>query len=143
MSIDLNSLPESKSEMTIGRLAEVAGVNVETIRYYQRIGLISEPKKPQQGFRKYPHKTLEQIRFIKRAQQLGFSLQEISDLLELGDGHCSNVRKRAEEKRDKIERQIQDLQALQGTLTQLINACHSGKGKQKCPIVETLLDREI
>lgn len=147
MSIDLKSPPKNKPEnkdgMTIGRLAEAAGVNVETIRYYQRIGLISEPKKPQQGYRKYPHKTLEQIRFIKRAQQLGFSLQEILDLLELGDGHCSDVRERAEEKRDKIERQIRDLQALQGTLTELINACHSGKGKQKCPIVETLSDREI
>jgi len=138
MSSELQS-----QNMTIGRLAEAAGVNVETIRYYQRIGLISEPIKPQQGFRKYQHRTLEQIIFIKRAQQLGFSLQEIADLLELGDGHCRDVRKRAEKKRDKIEGQIRDLRALQDTLTQLINACHSGKGKQKCPIVETLLEKDI
>lgn len=129
--------------MTIGRLAEAAGVNVETIRYYQRIGLISEPKKPQEGFRKYQHEALDQIIFIKRAQQLGFSLQEIAELLELGDGHCSDVRKRAEKKRDKIANQIKDLQALQGTLNQLIQACHLGKGKQKCPIVETLLNSDI
>lgn len=136
MSSELHS-----QSMTIGRLAEAADVNVETIRYYQRIGLISEPQKPQQGFRKYQHETLEQILFIKRAQQLGFSLREIADLLELGDGHCSDVRKRAEKKRDKIAKQIKDLQALQTTLDQLINACNSGRGNQKCPIVETLLER--
>ena len=126
--------------LTIGRMAKAAGVNVETVRYYQRIGLIDEPVKPQQGFRKYSKETLEQIQFIKRAQQLGFSLQEIADLLEMGDGHCSDVRIRAEKKRDKIEKQIQDLQALQDTLNQLIKACHSGKDRQKCPLVETLLD---
>ena len=138
MSSDLHS-----DDMTIGRLAHAANVNIETIRYYQRVGLIREPKKPQQGFRKYQHETLEQIIFIKRAQQLGFSLTEIADLLELGDGHCSDVRKRAEKKRDKIAKQIKDLQALQTTLERLINACQSGRGNQKCPIVETLLDRNI
>lgn len=129
--------------MTIGRLADAAEVNVETIRYYQRIGLINEPEKPQQGFRKYSCRSLEQIIFIKRAKQLGFSLQEIADLLEMGDGNCSDVRVRAEKKRDKIEKQIKDLQALKDTLNQLIQACRSGKGKQKCPIVETLLDKHI
>lgn len=128
--------------MTIGRLAESAGVNVETIRYYQRIGLICEPMKPQQGFRKYQYETLKQIIFIKRAKQLGFSLHEIADLIELGDGRCSDVRKRAEKKREKITKQIKDLQTLQNTLSQLIQECNSGKGNQKCPIVETLLDNE-
>ena len=128
-----------KTEFTIGHLAKAAGVNVETIRYYQRIGLINEPAKPQQGFRKYPYELVEHIKFIKRAQKLGFSLHEIAELLEFGEGNCRDVRKRAEQKRDKIEQQIKDLQALQGTLDQLINACHSGRGQQKCPIVETLL----
>ena len=129
--------------LTIGRLAKAAGVNVETIRYYQRIGLIREPQKPQQGFRQYQAETLEQIKFIKRAQQLSFSLHEIAELLELGDGHCSNVRERAEKKRDKIEKQIKDLQALQGTLNQLIDTCHSGKDSPKCPMVEALLYKDI
>ena len=129
--------------MTIGRLAEAAGVNVETIRYYQRIGLIYEPRKPQHGYRTYTHEVLAKIIFIKRAQQLGFSLDEIADLLELGDGDCSDVRKRAEKKRDKIAKQIKDLQALQTTLDQLINACQSGRDNQKCPIVETLLNSDI
>ena len=134
--------PQKQPEFTIGRLATAAGVNVETIRYYQRVGLIQKPKKPAQGFRKYPAETLEQIRFIKRAQQLGFSLQEIADLLALGDGHCHDVRIRAEEKRDKIAKQIQDLQALQVTLNQLINKCRSGKGNQNCPIVESLSEQK-
>ena len=130
------------SDLTIGRMAKAAGVNVETVRYYQRIGLINEPRKPPQGFRTYSNETLEQIQFIKRAQQLGFSLEEIADLLELGEGHCQDVRLRAEQKRDKIEKQIQDLQALQKTLNRLIQSCQSGNNGEKCPIVETLLDSQ-
>jgi len=133
---------KTKPELTIGKLASSAGVNVETIRYYQRIGLIVEPDRPQQGYRKYPNETVDHIKFIKRAQQLGFSLEEITDLISLGDGHCRDIRERAEIKRDKIERQIRDLQALSDTLTQMINACYSGKHKHKCPIVETLLAQE-
>jgi MerR family mercuric resistance operon transcriptional regulator len=133
----------SQSHLTIGRLARAASVNVETIRYYQRIGLVNEPTKPVQGFRKYSADTIEQIKFIKRAQQLGFSLKEIAELLVLGKGHCSDVRKRAEAKRDKINSQIKDLEALRSTLNTLIKACHSGKGKHECPIVETLSEKEI
>lgn len=131
---------DSQSGLTIGRLAEQTGVNVETVRYYQRIGLIAEPAKPSTGgYRIYPDTTASRIKFIKRAQQLGFSLQEIAELLELGDGHCRDVRLRAEEKSSKIAEQIRDLQALQATLTQLINACCAGQDNQTCPIVETLV----
>jgi len=126
------------SQLTIGRLAQAASVNVETIRYYQRVGLVKEPSKPAQGFRVYPIDAVDQIKFIKRAQQLGFSLKEIAELLILGTGRCKDVRKRAEEKRDRINAQIKDLEALRGTLNTLINACHSGKGTQECPIVQTL-----
>jgi len=129
------------SELTIGRLATAASVNIETIRYYQRIGLITEPKKPAHGYRKYPFSLIAHIQFIKRAQQLGFSLTEITELLALGDGHCQDIRIRAEEKRDKIKSQIKDLQSLQQTLDQLIKTCHSGNNKTKCPIVETLSSR--
>lgn len=128
--------------LTIGRLAQAADVNVETVRYYQRIGLIPEPKKPAQGFRQYPQESIGQIRFIKRAQQLGFSLQEIADLLAFSEGHCQDVRLRAEHKLEKIEKQIRDLQALKKTLTQLIKACYAGKDKQQCPIVETLAEKD-
>jgi len=128
----------SHPPLTIGRLAKEAGVNVETIRYYQRIGLIDEPDKPRQGYRQYTKEMVDHIKFIKRAQQLGFSLHEIADLIALGDGHCRDVRERAEKKRKKIETQIRDLQALHDTLNQLISACNAGNDKQKCPIVETL-----
>ena len=69
------------SELTIGRVAKLAGVSVETIRYYQRRGLLTEPDKPHMGYRRYPADIVKHIRFIKRAQALGFSLQEIIELL--------------------------------------------------------------
>ena len=96
----------STKPFTIGILAKAAEVNIETIRYYQRVGLITEPVKPLQGYRTYPSETLNRIKFIKRAQQLGFSLAEIAELLELGEGSCNDVRQRAEEKKAHIEQQI-------------------------------------
>jgi len=124
--------------LTIGHIARTAGVNVETIRYYQRVGILIEPAKPVEGYRIYPLGTVNRIRFIKRAQQLGFSLQEISELLELGDGHCDDVRHRAEEKRTIIDLQINDLKNLRGTLDTLIQACQCDGDTSHCPIVETL-----
>jgi len=127
-----------KTPLTIGRLARMADVNVETVRYYQRIGLVPEPEKPAQGFRTYPLETIARIRFIRRAQQLGFSLKEIRELLELGDGHCADVRVRAEEKRARVDDRIQELQALLATLDDLIGACRQGRDDAHCPIVESL-----
>lgn len=133
----------SSAPLTIGSLAKAAGVNVETIRYYQRIGLIDEPTKPQHGFRTYPAVTLQRVKFIKRAQQLGFSLQEIDELLELGSGSsentCSDVRVRAEQKVLQINQQIQDLEGLRRSLNQLITSCNKDDGHAACPLVETLL----
>jgi MerR family mercuric resistance operon transcriptional regulator len=133
----------NQRELTIGRLAKLVKVNVETIRYYQRIGLINEPTAPLNGFRKYPLQTAENITFIKRAQRLGFSLKEVAELLKIGDGHCDDVRSRAETKRNKIEDQIRDLQSLRDTLNQLISECKRGKDGAHCPIVETLLNKDI
>lgn len=129
--------------LTIGRVAKRAGVNVETIRYYQRIGLIKEPAAPLNGFRKYLPQTVDQISFIKRAKLLGFSLKEIAELLEIGDGHCDDVRLRAEKKRSKIDEQIRDLMSLRETLDALICECKKGNNGVNCPIVETLLDNSI
>ena len=128
------------SELTIGRLARAAGVNVETVRYYQRVGLIQEPPKPQVGYRRYPSGTVDRIRFIKRAQKLGFSLRDIAELLELGDGHCADVRARAEQKNAQIEAQIRDLEAMRDTLNELIRACRLGKDLVHCPIVQSLAE---
>ncbi len=124
--------------LTIGYLARMAGVNIETVRYYQRTGLIDEPPKPSSGYRIYPLQTVDRIKFIKRAQGLGFSLKEINELLELGDGHCADVRVKAEEKRAHIEQQIIELTKLRNTLDTLINSCQNTDDSVHCPIVETL-----
>ncbi|MFV1984196.1 MAG: Hg(II)-responsive transcriptional regulator [Thiohalomonadales bacterium] len=124
--------------LTIGILARTADVNIETVRYYQRVGLIQEPQKPETGYRVYPSATVDRIKFIKRAQALGFSLVEIAELLELGDGHCRDVRLRAEEKRAHIDQQINDLKKLRSTLDNLIQTCQTDSNNTPCPIVETL-----
>lgn len=125
--------------LTIGLLAKAAGVNVETIRYYQRIGLVDAPVKPAQGYRRYPAATVERIRFIKRAQELGFSLNEITDLLSLNDRDCNEARAMAEHKQELIQQRIDDLSAMQRELTKLIRACKKNvSGQDRCAIIATL-----
>ena len=124
-------------EMTIGVLARAAGVNLETVRYYQRRGLIETPRKPVGGVRRYSAAVLASLRFIKRAQQLGFTLREIGDLLELGAGACAETRAVAEIRLADIETRLQDLQAMRRTLKRLIETCHAGRAAS-CPIVESL-----
>ena len=128
----------SMKPLTIGVLAKAAEVNLETVRYYQRIGLINEPIKPSQGYRIYPEETLSRIKFIKRAQQLGFSLQEIQELLELGEGNCDDIRLKAEQKQTQIDEQIKDLKKLRSTLADLISSCHKSTKANHCAIVDTL-----
>lgn len=124
---------------TIGQLAKAAGVNVETVRYYQRIGLIDEPVKPAQGYRRYPAPTLDRIRFIKRAQELGFSLTEITDLLSLNERDCVDARAIAEHKQQVIQQRIDDLTAMQLELAKLIQACRQNvSGQDRCAIIATL-----
>jgi len=127
--------------LTIGGVARAANVNVETVRYYQRLGLLLEPVKPSEGFRVYPPETLDRIRFIKRAQKLGFSLLDIAHLLELGDGHCDDVRKQAETKLIKIEAQIKDLRNMRKVLEKLVVECRSGKHNSHCPIIQSFADK--
>jgi len=127
-----------REEYTIGSLAKAAEINLETIRYYQRIGLITEPRKPLQGYRKYPYRAVETLRFIKRAQQLGFSLAEIAELLDIGDGHCEDIRDQAIGKQSIIDAQIRDLQALSHTLGELIDKCNRDSDTGHCPLIEVL-----
>ena len=124
--------------LTIGQLAQLAEVNVETIRYYQRIGLVNEPVKPASGYRRYAQSMVETLKFINRAKQMGFSLQEIAELIELGESACNRVRLRAEAKREQINAQIQELENLRQTLDQLIEQCHSEEKDRPCPIVQKL-----
>ncbi len=132
----------SSRDLTIGRLARETGVNVETVRYYQRVGLIIEPAKPMAGYRIYPPDTPIRIRFIKRAQRLGFTLKEIVELLDIGSSNCCDVRERAEVKRAQVEAQIRDLTALRTTLDGLIDACKNGSTSVGCPIVESLIQND-
>ena len=125
--------------LAIGRLARTAGVHVETVRYYQRRGLLPLPPKPQGGTRVYPPETLARLRFIKRAQELGFTLREITDLLRLGDGECRQTRALAEGKRADIAARIKDLRAMQRTLQRLIRACRDNP-RSACPIIASLSD---
>jgi MerR family mercuric resistance operon transcriptional regulator len=124
-------------EFTIGRLARAASVNLQTVRYYQRRGLLTQPRKPLQGFRRYGDEDVARLRFIKRAQQLGFTLREIKELLTVDKGSCADTRRRAEQKRADIDARLRDLQNLRKTLDRLIRACRRG-GQPTCPIVEAL-----
>lgn len=123
------------SVLTIGRLARRAGVNVETVRHYQRIGLIDEPGKPAEVFRTCTSATFNCITFIKRAQALRCSLDEVRGLLDIGTGHCANVRARTEEKLQRAVARIDELEALKENLNTLIDA---GRDDAHCSIVESL-----
>jgi MerR family mercuric resistance operon transcriptional regulator len=125
--------------LTIGRLAKSAGVHVETVRYYQRRGLIEEPCKPAQGHRLYPAQTLERLLFIRRAQELGFTLEEIASLLALGEGHCREVQSMAEHKLSSVRAKIADLRRLESVLGELLSQCRRNPDSAHCPIVESLL----
>ena len=126
-------------KMTIGRLAKAAGVGVETVRYYQRRKLLQVPSAPAGSFRSYPPEMIDRLRFIKRAQQLGFSLDEIAALLKLeqnGDRHA--IRDIAIDKRARIHDKIADLQKMEAVLSHLICECEASDKAQACPIIAAL-----
>lgn len=125
--------------LTIGRVAKLAGVNVETVRYYQRRGLLREPDKPLGAYRRYPADTVQRIIFIKRAQALGFTLEEIGALLRFDEAcACVETRELAARKVALIEHKIADLAAMQAALTGLIAQCDDGQAHGACPIIQTL-----
>lgn len=134
-----NSLESPKSGLTIGAFAHAAGVNVETIRFYQRKGLLPEPGKPLGSIRRYGDSGVVRVRFIKSAQQLGFSLDEIADLLLLHDGtHCVEARTLAEHKLIGIRQKLADLTRIESALTGLVAQCCSTTGNVACPLISTL-----
>ena len=124
---------------TIGGLAREAGVHVETIRYYQRRGLVPEPSKPLGGIRNYAPEHVQRLRFIKQAQQLGFSLEEVGDLLSLEDGlHCHEVEEIAGQKLATVRERISQLKTIESVLASLIGKCSRNKGKLRCPLISAL-----
>jgi MerR family mercuric resistance operon transcriptional regulator len=128
-------------KMTIGRLADAAGVNVETVRFYQRSGLIDEPARPHAGYRTYGEECIRRIRFIKRAQLLGFTLDEIMSLLKLeGSLACTSTRDLAARKLAMVESKLTDLQAMKTALTGMVARCDSEERDDGCPIIQALID---
>lgn len=123
---------------TIGQTAKKLRINVETIRFYERRGLIAQPPKPATGFRHYPQKTIERIGFIRRAQELGFTLNEIAGLLTLNDQPCSQVEELTEQKLREIRRKLNDLRRLEQALTVILTECRSNADKQHCPVISSL-----
>ncbi|HXS53006.1 MAG TPA: MerR family DNA-binding protein [Usitatibacter sp.] len=127
--------------LTIGQVAERAEVHKETIRYYQGLGLLEEPPRRPGSIRRYGEAAVARLRFIKRAQQLGFSLEEVKRLLLLEDGQdCAQTRKLAEQKLQVIRARIADLQRMSRMLAGLVAECRRGKRPRGCPIIRTLSD---
>ena len=127
--------------LTIGKVAKLAGVGVETVRFYERKGLIAQPRKPEQGFRLYPNDAVRRIGFIRRAQALGFSLRETEDLLALRTdpgSDCSAVRGQAVAKLEDVEDKIHQLQRIRRALRLVITACPGHGALTGCSIIEAM-----
>lgn len=126
--------------LTIGMLAEAVGVNVETVRFYQRRGLLREPVKPYGAIRRYDTVDVNRLWFVKSAQRLGFSLDEVGELLHLEDGtHCQEASRLAERKLADVRGKLADLARIEVALSGLVKACHARKGNVSCPLIASLL----
>ena len=122
--------------MTIGQLAETAGVNVETIRYYQRRGLMDVPSRPPGGQRKYNDESLRRIAFIRRAQDLGFTLEEIGALIAVaGDGNCRDGHDAAKRKLDELGARVAELERMRAELSRLVDRCEGQRYRGACPVI--------
>lgn len=122
-------------------MAARASVNPQTLRYYERRGLLAAPERSGSGYRAYPPEAVYRVRFIKRAQELGFTLAEVESLLHLAEGgpdSCDRVRALADEKIADVEQRIADLQALLAGLTQLVATCDRPRSQRDCPILDEL-----
>ncbi|NCO18556.1 MAG: Hg(II)-responsive transcriptional regulator, partial [Gammaproteobacteria bacterium] len=127
-------MKNNSDNLTIGAFAQAAEVNVETIRFYQRKGLLPEPDKPYGGIRRYGETDVARVRFVKRAQRLGFSLNEIAELLKLEDGvHCGEARRLAARKLDAVRAKLADLLQMEAMLADMVKRCDARRGKVCCP----------
>jgi len=125
--------------LTIGTVAKAAGVNVETVRFYQRRQLLPEPDKPYGGIRRYAPSDIARVKFVKAAQRLGFSLDEVAGLLTLDDGtHCDDARHLAEAKLADVRQRLKDLRRIESVLASLVRDCCTRRGKVSCPLIAAL-----
>jgi MerR family mercuric resistance operon transcriptional regulator len=131
----------TQTDITIGDVAEAAGVGVETVRYYERRGLISQPARAMGGYRRYGGGHVHRIRFIKRAQDLGFTLEEIESLLKLEDGtDRRSIRRIASARLEETRRRIADLQRIERALAHLLHECETHARSPHCPIIAAITD---
>lgn len=132
-------MKDSHENLTIGGFAKATGVNVETIRYYQRRGLLPKPERPSGGIRRYEHEDVARMTFIKTAQGLGFSLDEIAELLRLEDGtHCAEASNLARHKLDNVRDKIANLRRIEKVLDELVNHCQVVEENIACPLIASL-----
>lgn len=125
--------------LTIGAFAKAGGVNVETIRFYQRRGLLTEPDRPYGGVRRYGRADVERVRFVKSAQRLGFSLDEVAELLKLDDGtHCSEAAELAALRLSDVRARLADLARMESALAKLVSECGVHSGEVSCPLIASL-----
>jgi MerR family copper efflux transcriptional regulator len=127
--------------LTIGQVARAANVHVETLRYYERRGLVPKPPRSPSLYRRYPDETVPRIRFVKHAQELGFSLREIRELLSMRaspKARCGDVKRRAETKIDEIAAKIRALKAMHRALVHLVAQCDGEVPSSACPVLESL-----
>lgn len=132
---------EGITTFKIGEVASRANVNKETVRYYEKRELIPEPDRRRSGYRIFTQRHIEQIKFIKRAQELGFTLSEIKELLELRmdeDTTCSEIKTEAQKKYQDVIKKIEDLTRIKNTLINLIDSCNEDGPKGDCPILSAL-----
>jgi len=136
----MNTHPDKpSSSMTIGTLVAAVVVNLETMRFYQRKGLMPKPIRAQGSVRRYGQPALDRVRFIKSEQRLRFSLDEVTHLLKLEDGtHCTEARSLDEQKLVDVSAKLADLQRIELVLQQLVKRCRSARGTVNCPIIESL-----
>lgn len=126
-------------QLSIGVFAQAAGVNVETIRFYQRKGLLPQPARPYGSIRRYGQKDVARVRFVKSAQGLGFRLDEVAGLLMLEDGtHCGDARQLGEQKLADVRAKLADLHRIESALSTLIDDCCTNGTSVSCPLITAL-----
>lgn len=129
------------SGSTIGKVAKKSEVGVETVRFYERLGLIEQPPRSNGGYRKYPEETVVRIQFIKQAKRLGFTLKEIGELLMLqkrAGSSCADFQSRAKIKLTDVNSRIEDLERIRDILDNLIQSCSLSKSTEECPILNVM-----
>lgn len=130
-----------RQNLTIGAIAKMAGVGVQTLRYYERRALLSPARRSAAGYRLFGAETVRRVRFIRHAQALGFSLEEIAELLTLRVTHprqCDDVREAAERTRNRVRERMVDLRRMERTLDRLVHACENRRRTESCPILTAL-----